>query len=118
MGRGEEERAVATAGCGREAHVRRHSYVFITTRLSCGWQCAQWEGGRGGGGEERRRREGGESGEKVGKRKHSDLCVYSREELRCWGERVEGQALTWLLTSLRRASAIRNVFFRPESCTK
>lgn len=36
MGRGEEERAVATAGCGREAQVSRHSNVFITTRLSCG----------------------------------------------------------------------------------
>ena len=67
MGRGEEERAAATAGCGREAHVSRHSYVFITTRLSCGWQCAQWEGGRGGGGKEGRRGGGGKEG-RVGRR--------------------------------------------------
>ena len=44
------------------------------------------------------------------------VCVAERECVAGGG--VEGQALTWLLTSLRRASAIRNVFFGPESCTK
>lgn len=70
MGRGEEERAVATTGCGREAHVSRHSYVFITTRLSYGWQC---EGGRGG----------EEGGEKVGKG-NTVRCVYSGEGISYW----------------------------------